>query len=134
MISVHALFMLQFLLDVILVVLLLALYKKLRMIDPSNLKRLIEALEHGQVLADKIEKNLKEKREITERLEQLVEGSPAQGAHRVSSIPAHSGKREQVLKLYTQGKDSSEISKQTGIPMGEVELILSLQKSQKPAA
>jgi len=138
MTSVYILFILQFLLDIVLIVLLLALFKKLKMADPARLQRLIEALEQGSKLAEKIEKNLIEKKALTDKLEKLIKHSERADKQPTpaSKPPSKIGidKQDQIKKLHKQGKKNAEISKITGIPIGEVELILSLEKAQKSSS
>ncbi len=137
MTSISLLFILQFLLDIVLIMLLLALFKKLKMADPGRLQRLIEALEQGSMLAEKIERNLQEKKELTDKLERLIKETDKESttsSHASQATEIGTDKQAQVKELHKQGKKNSEISRITGIALGEVELILSLEKAQRSSS
>jgi len=52
-------------------------------------------------------------------------GAPAR-ASRARKVSASSGRQERVLALYREGWECAKISQETGVPLGQVELLTRL--------
>lgn len=70
-------------------------------------------------------------RALEEQLTALTALSVGQGgapnrAGRARKVSAASGKQERVLALYRDGLDCAKIAQETGVPLGQVELLTRL--------
>ncbi len=106
--------------DVILFGLIFWLFAKIRSLSPKRVDMLIRHLKESRVLAKRLEKLVKEKAEIAQRLE----GHLKEGA--LGNNSAYSMK-EQVISLREQGLDPKQIAQKTGLSTGEVDFILSVE-------
>ncbi len=120
----------QLFLDAVLFTLLFLIYRRLKALDPLRTGRILDALQEGKKLCDDLEKNLKEKAALVEELKACIrqgrEASPGQQDNR-------SDRRDEILMLHEKGVDAREISRRTGLPLGEVEVLISLAKTREKA-
>ncbi|MBA2849791.1 hypothetical protein G4V39_10405 [Thermosulfuriphilus ammonigenes] len=118
---VSLLFLVQLVFDLLLLALVFMLYRRLGRLERSDPERISSALKEVERLTKKLEKNLAEKKVLLDRLQKLSGGT------------ASTGFKEKVRDLYSRGKSPAEIANQLELTQGEVEIILSLIKGEKPA-
>jgi uncharacterized protein YerC len=107
----------------------------------KNSGQIREWVEESEVICEKLSKTLEERKDIANRLiEQLdakietlrsmMAGMDREMIPIAEEIP---GKEEEVevVKMAEEGRDFSEISRQTGFSIGEVQLIMNLKRCQE---
>ncbi len=118
---VSLLFLVQLVFDLLLLALVFMLYRRLGRLERSDPERISSALKEVERLTKRLEENLAEKKVLLDRLQKLSGGT------------ASTGFKEKVRDLYSRGKSPAEIANQLELTQGEVEIILSLIKGEKPA-
>ena len=119
----------QILLDLVLILIVLFLLKKISSFDPNRLEALIDTLKESRRLCDQLGRTVSENAEIAGNIERLMERSSVRSSAQ-STVPPDSGstasRHEQVLMLWRTGTPVDEIADLTGLGRGEVEVMISL--------
>ena len=120
----------QLVLDFALIAFIFILHRRISALNPRKLEHLLDALKKGERLCNELQKNLEEKSNITSAINRKLDELVRTGNSPVS-MGRNSGteKKHEVLKLWKKGNKPPEIAEQTGISLGEVELIISLAAS-----
>lgn len=97
-------------------------------------------VEESEIVYEKLLKTLEERKEIADRLiaqldvkietlRSMMAGMDREAIPIVEEIPDNEEEVE-VLKMAEEGREFSEISKQTGLSIGEIRLIMNLRRCQ----
>ena len=110
------------LIDAILMVLIISLYRKIQILTPKKVDFLINELNQIKALYEKLEEILKERVEITKNISE----------REIEKPKTDSGtQKAMVLDLYKKGLEVSDIAAVTSLTQGEVELILAISNPSK---
>ena len=118
----------QIILDLVLILIVLFLLKRISSFDPRKLEALIVTLRESRNLCEQLGRTVAENAEIAGNIQKMVGQSEASAcSSEVSgSNQGAASSRERVLLLNRQGVSVDEISDMTGLGRGEVEVIISL--------
>ncbi len=110
------------LVDIILLILIITLYRKIQVLTPKKVDFLINELNEIKGLYGKLEDILKERVEVTKS---ISEKEPEKERRDSDTI------KDKVLDLYKKGLEISEIATVTSLSQGEIELLLAISNSSK---
>ncbi len=115
----------QLVCDALLFTLIVLLYRRLRCLDQGKSGRLLDALHEGMKLCEDLQRNLQEKAALVEELRTCLQQADA------GSSGPYKAKREEALRLLEEGLEPEKISRLTGLPAGEVEVLASLARAEE---
>ena len=105
--------------DILLFCAVFYLYKKLSFISSEKIDLLIKNIDETKKLTEDLQKIVEEKSKITKEVQECL---------RVNHVNKNNIKenKNKVIQLHKKGLSIQEISNNTGLTQGEVELILSI--------
>jgi len=128
------LILIQLLLDIILIVLFLSVYIKLKTLTPQKIESFLRALKESQELTEKLNRLIEEKKVLVKELEAVLKPDIKNNNPKKSNNPTIQEEQithSKVISLWKKGKTNKEIAKATGLTLGEIEVIISLFKSKQ---
>jgi len=127
------LIILQLVLDVILIILFILVYVRLKSIKPKKIEAFLNALKESEELTKRLNRLIEEKKFLVNELEEiLTQKKNNKNSEKLNvNIQADQLLRAKVISLWKKGKNNQEISKETGLSLGEIELIIALFKSKQ---
>jgi len=127
------LIILQLVLDVILIILFILVYIRLKSIKSKKIEAFLNALRESEELTKRLNKLIEEKKFLVNELEGiLTQEKRSKKSEKLNvNIQADQLLRSKVISLWKKGKNNKEISKETGLSLGEIELIIALFKSKQ---
>jgi hypothetical protein len=125
----------QLLLDVILLIAIFAMFRRVRTLDHQKLDTVLDALRKAERICLGLEENLRQKDRLVRQLNSTIHSrAPSMDLpphpHKSDTSPGTNEMREKILALSREGKGVSEIAQATETAQSEVELVLSLAKTQ----
>ncbi|NDY43104.1 hypothetical protein G3N55_09655 [Dissulfurirhabdus thermomarina] len=113
----------QLLLDILLIGLILALYRRIGRREAAPAREFQRGLDRLEELRRALEANLAEKAALAQRLERLLGRTPEAGG------PVSAERRREVIAAWKEGRPVAEIAAATGLTDGEVELVIALARA-----
>lgn len=113
----------QIVLDVILILIVLFLLKRISAFDPAKFSQLIDTLRESEELCRKLGRTVASNAEIACNLENLINSA---GGRQRGTGNRKPGSQDEVLALWQKGRTIGEIAEATGLGRGEVEVITAL--------
>jgi len=81
-----------------------------------------------QQLLFRLDQKLSEAQQVCQKIEDLQHKVPATSAAPINMVSARQSDSQEILRLARRGLDAASIAKRLQKPLGEVELILNLQR------
>ncbi len=128
-----SLIILQLFLDVVLIGLFFLVYMRLRSLRPQRIEAFLKALKESEELTEKLNKLIEEKKTLVQDLEQILNPRVTTNGSVKDCEPTLQADQlihSKVISLWKQGKNNKEISKETGLSLGEIEVIISIFKNK----
>ncbi len=122
---------LQIVLDLVLIFIVLFLLKRISGFDPGKFETLLKALKESHELCEQLNRTVAKNERIAAKIQEIMEDSGMAGSEKgpskMQSPPASgASSNDEVRNLWAQGRSVDEIADATGIPRGEVEVMVSL--------
>lgn len=124
-------FLLQVFLDLLLLLLVLLLFLQVRRFKAGPSGELTFRLQALEKLTQELEKYLAEEKRLLERLSLALEAGAKSWE---KAEPGRRDLREEIRALARKGLSSEEIAQRLSLSLGEVELILSLERFKRGSA
>ena len=119
----------QIFLDIVLILIVLFLLKRISMFDVEKFSKIISTLKESEELCSRLHKTVEEHSRIASNIQEIVSASKKGFRNSSESQQAQeSGMQARVLDMWGRGMGIDEIADATGLGKGEVEVITALAK------